>query len=128
MRAPIESASSIAIVQTSVAWTHWLRLRGLLGRPPLRAGSGRGIFLPNCRSIHMIGMRYAIDVVFVDERFVVVDVREAVRPMRFAKCRRAKHTIELAAGDAALLGLAPGAPVRVELAPWSVIADGAGDA
>ena len=33
----------------------WLRLRGLLGRSPLR--EGEGLMLEPCKAVHMLGMR-----------------------------------------------------------------------
>ena len=57
-------------------------------------------------SIHMLFMRFAIDVVFCDRELVVLSVRHGLKPWRFASQRGAKVTIELAEGAAE--GLAPG--------------------
>ncbi|HEX8362899.1 MAG TPA: DUF192 domain-containing protein, partial [Longimicrobium sp.] len=56
--------------RVAVADRWWLRLRGLLGRPPL--ATGEGLLLDPCRAVHMLGMQYPLDVAFVDERNTVV--------------------------------------------------------
>src|SRR5438034_6075313 len=50
----------------AVADRWWLRLRGLLGRPPLGAGGG-GLLTP-CRAVHTFGRSYPVDVAFLDRR------------------------------------------------------------
>lgn len=48
------------------------RMKGLLGRCSLNAGEG--LHIKPCSSIHTIGMRFAIDAVFLDRRGCVVRV------------------------------------------------------
>jgi uncharacterized membrane protein (UPF0127 family) len=84
----------------SVAWSAWSRLRGLLGRPAPAAGTG--LLLPGCSSVHTIGMRYAIDVVFLDADARILSVRPRVQPGRwFVAHRGAAFALEMAAGEAA---------------------------
>jgi len=45
--------------------TYWTRLRGLLGRKGLDAGEG--LLISPSRGVHMFGMRFAIDVLLLDE-------------------------------------------------------------
>lgn len=47
-----------------VADTFFTRLRGMLGRPPLK--EGQGLLLVPTRGVHMYGMKTALDVVFLD--------------------------------------------------------------
>jgi uncharacterized protein len=91
--------------------TPWARMRGLLGRSSLPPGEG--MLFGRTSSVHTFFMRFAIDVVFLDEAGSVVSVREAVRPWRAVSQRGARWTLELAAGEAARSGLEPGAQVRV---------------
>ncbi|MEA2486485.1 MAG: uncharacterized protein QOF16_139 [Actinomycetota bacterium] len=73
------------------------RTRGLLGRPPLR--DGQALILPRTHQIHTVGMRYAIGVVFCDERWVVVRVCRSMAPMRVTRwVVRARWAIEFPAG------------------------------
>ncbi len=57
------------------------RLRGLLGRPSL--GPGAALLIERCGSIHTVGMRFAIDVVFLDRGWRVTRVVRQVRPGRW---------------------------------------------
>ena len=95
-----------------LAETAWQRTRGLLGRPRLH--DGEGLLIARCRSVHTVGMGYAIDVVFIDTRGRIVRVVEALRPMRMAVCLRGASVLELAAGQARALGLLMG----IQLAGW----------
>ncbi|HET7137405.1 MAG TPA: DUF192 domain-containing protein [Gaiellaceae bacterium] len=93
-----------------VADKPWTRMRGLLGRSELPAGEG--ILLRPCGSVHMMFMRFPIDVVFCDRDLQVLSVVSELRPWRFAGKRGAKVTFELAAGEAATRGVAAGARLR----------------
>ena len=84
-----------------LAETPLVRMRGLLGRSGLEPGESM-LFRP-AGSIHMLFMRFAIDVVFCDEELVVLSVVPGLRPWRMAAERRAKVVIELAEGAAAAL-------------------------
>jgi len=78
----------------------WLRLRGLIARPELRPGEG--LMLTECRAVHMYGVRYPLDVAFVDRRGAVVALYAGLRPnARTRWHRRAAHAIELPAGTLA---------------------------
>jgi uncharacterized membrane protein (UPF0127 family) len=74
-------------------------MRGLLGRSGLAPGESM-LFRP-AGSIHMLFMRFAIDVVFCDEELVVLSVVPGLRPWRVAAQRGAKVVIELREGAAA---------------------------
>jgi uncharacterized membrane protein (UPF0127 family) len=75
----------------------WLRLRGLLGRAPLR--EGEGLMLMPCKAVHMLGMRYPIDVVFLDPKGGVVATYHRMEPgARSHWHQRAALALELAAG------------------------------
>jgi len=89
----------------------WSRMRGLLGRGGLE--EGEGLFLKPCGSVHTLFMRFPIDVVFLDRELSVLAVRPAVPPWRTARARGAKVTLELAAGEAARLGIQPGMRLRL---------------
>lgn len=82
------------------------RMRGLLGRPP--PGPGSALLITPCAAIHTVGMRYPIDVVYLDAEEQVLELVEALAPWRWSACRRARAVLELAAGGAALLGIEPG--------------------
>lgn len=53
-------------------------------------------------------MRFPIDAVFLDRENHVLRIVEHLAPWRVAGCRGAKAVVELPAGEAARVGLAPG--------------------
>lgn len=95
-----------------LAWGFLGRLRGLMGRASL--APGEGLWLRPCSSIHMMFMRFPIDVLFLDRDDRVARVKEGVRPwLGLAACPGAASAIELAAGEAARRGVAPGDRLRL---------------
>lgn len=85
------------------------RLTGLVlsGAP----APGEAMRFTRCRSVHGLGMRRVLDVVFVSGDGVVTSVAR-LRPWRVAGDRSAAHAFELRAGEAARLGIAPGSRFR----------------
>ena len=77
----------------------------LVGAP---LDTGEGLLIAPCSSIHTFGMRYAIDVVFVDRDARVVRVCPDVRAARARFAGGAHAVLELRAGVAAQHGLTPG--------------------
>ncbi len=88
------------------------RMRGLLGRPPLQAGEG--MLIGDCGMVHTIGMRYALDVAFIDRAGQVRKLVRHLAPTRMAGCLGACTTLELAAGAVDALGLRQGDKVKWE--------------
>ncbi|HYY06536.1 MAG TPA: DUF192 domain-containing protein [Candidatus Limnocylindria bacterium] len=58
-----------------------------------------GLLLPGCRSIHTFGMRFAIDVIFLDARGDPLRVVRGLPPRRLATHWRAHAVIETRAGS-----------------------------
>jgi uncharacterized protein len=105
-----DAASGAVLVPTvACAESSWERLRGLLGRPALVTGTG--LLLAPCASVHSCGMRYAIDLVYLDRVGRVLEVVAGLRPWRMSACWRAHATLELAAGGASAADLVPGRQV-----------------
>jgi uncharacterized membrane protein (UPF0127 family) len=82
------------------------RTRGLLGRQFL--GQGEGLWIVPCEAVHTFGMRFAIDLVFLDRRNIVRKVRSSVPPWRLSGCLRARSVLELAAGTLERTPVHPG--------------------
>ncbi len=100
----------IRSLRLRIATTFVQQARGLLWRAPLRETDA--LLIPGCRAVHTCGMRYSIDVVFLDATGRVLAVAAGLVPWRFARRRRASAVLELAAGRAAQLGFVPGARLR----------------
>lgn len=62
-----------------------------------------------CNQIHMLNMRFALDVIYLSENGRVVKVDENVQPGKICKTvRNAKSVIEMKAFAAAKLGISQG--------------------
>ncbi len=80
------------------------RLRGLLGRPSLQPGEG--FLLDPCNGVHTVGMRYPIDVLFLDEAGRVACAVHRLHPGRVVPyVRGARQAIELPAGTLRATGV-----------------------
>ncbi len=82
-----------------VAGDRRARRRGLahLDRDALPAG--HALLFERCRSVHTIGMRFALDLLWIDRAGAIVRVDRAVGPRRLRTCLRARAVVETAAGD-----------------------------
>ncbi len=84
-----------------LATSFWARLVGLMGLPEVEI---HPILIPRCRSIHTVGMRCAIDVIFLHghERMhgsaEIVALHEHLRPGRIKVNRSADSVLEIWAG------------------------------
>jgi hypothetical protein len=95
--------ATIGGVEVPVAAGLRARLLGLAGLELEAAGSG--LLIPRCSSVHTFGMRFALDLVFLDERGHPLAVRRGARPRRVFSRRAAAAVLEL-----------PAAPGRTRLA------------
>lgn len=71
------------------------RLLGLAGLDLDEAGPG--LLIPRCRSVHTFGMRFALDLVFLDGAGRPLAAHAAVPPRRLVGCRGAAAVLELPA-------------------------------
>ncbi len=69
------------------------RLLGLafLGRDE----AGSGLLIPRCASVHTFGMRFPLDLLFLDERGEPLAIRIRVPPCRVAFARGAAAVLEV---------------------------------
>lgn len=81
------------------------RLTGLIGRELPSAAHALGF--EHCRSVHGVGMRRELDVVFIRADGVIASVRR-LRPMRVVGDRSARWALEMRPGEAARIGLTKG--------------------
>ncbi len=79
------------------ARTRRARGRGL-ARLDVDARVDVGLELSPCRSVHTFGMRFALDLIWLDRAGHVVRVDVGVAPRRLRTCLRARSVIEVAGG------------------------------
>jgi hypothetical protein len=83
------------VLGREVAVAVGLRAR-LLGLSRLhREEAGPGLLIPRCASVHTFGMRFALDLVFLDGNGRVLEVRRQVGRGRVVWCRGARAVLEL---------------------------------
>lgn len=88
----VKTITGHTICNLFIANTWWLRLRGLLGRT---LKEDDGLLITPCNSVHMFGMRYAIDVVYLNKQNTVIKIVKNLRPWQFSACGKAYKVIEL---------------------------------
>ena len=82
-----------------VAESFGTRLRGLLKTKAQEFGFGRGLWIHPSKGVHAIGMRYAIDAVYLDRDKRVIHIQQGLKPWRLGPIRReAQSVLELPAG------------------------------
>ncbi len=86
------------------------RLIGWLGRR--RACPDEALWLVPCRGVHTLGMRFPIDLVFLDRGGRVLRIDESVKPWRCRWHGQAHSVVELKAGGAAARGVTLGTRLR----------------
>jgi uncharacterized membrane protein (UPF0127 family) len=87
--------ATIGGVEVPVAAGLRARLLGLAALD--REVAGSGLLIPRCSSVHTFGMRFALDIVFLDERWRPLAARRAVPPRRVFSERAAAAVLELPA-------------------------------
>ena len=74
------------------------RLKGLLGKKGLTMQ--QGLLISPCNSVHTVGMKFDIDVIFLNKQNQVIKIKQSVKPTRMVSCFRSKKVLELASGSA----------------------------
>jgi uncharacterized protein YjbJ (UPF0337 family)/uncharacterized membrane protein (UPF0127 family) len=86
------SRSAVMGIQVPVAEGPIARLLGLALLDSDRVGAG--LLIPRCRCVHTFGMRFALDLVFLDTAYRPLREVRGVRPFRFARCPNAVAVLE----------------------------------
>lgn len=60
-----------------------------------RAEAGAGLLIPRCASVHTFGMRFPLDLYFLDDEGRVLAVRRRVPPRRVVWQRGARNVLEI---------------------------------
>jgi uncharacterized membrane protein (UPF0127 family) len=91
-------------IRLALSWSH--RAIGLLTTAHL--DDPRGLWISPCNSVHTLGMRYAIDVVFLDKQGRAKKLVRRLKPMRAVICFGAHSALELRVGAIDDLSIQPG--------------------
>lgn len=93
------------------------RRKGLLGRNTL--APGEGLWILPCEAVHTFGMRFPIDLIYLDRNHHIKKVRSNVRPWRLSACFTAHSVIELASGTIRQTQTQPGDRIEFASTPFA---------
>lgn len=82
------------------------RLGGLLVLAPLKVN--QALWITPCNSVHTFGMKYALDLVYIDKHNQVRGLVNSLKPWRMSFCLHAKAVMELTAGSLQFLDIQRG--------------------
>ena len=82
------------------------RTRGLLGTSELP--EDEGLWITPCNSIHTFGMRYPLDIIYLDKKRQIKKIIPNIKPRRLSLSLLASSVIELRAGTIDKLSLKKG--------------------
>ncbi len=89
--------------QIRVANTLFTRMRGLLGQKVI--SSNEAIWIVPCKGIHTIGLKFSIDVIFLDGGNRVIHLIPHLKQNKLSPLKlRAQSVLELAVGSIAATG------------------------
>ena len=98
--------------RADIADTSAKRRTGLLKHTALN--SGEGLWIVPCEAVHTIGMKFPIDVVFLDKKRKVLKITSEMRRWKMALCLRAHSVLELPSGTCARTGTIAGDQLELE--------------
>jgi len=87
---------TILAEKAEVADTSAKRRTGLLKHSRLEPGEG--LWIAPCEAVHSFGMKFAIDVVYLDRKKRVRKIRKEMVPRRLSACLSAHSVLELPVG------------------------------
>lgn len=97
MQASNHTRQKSLVEKGTVANRPWLRMRGLIGHASLEPGEG--LLLLGTKGIHTIGMRFPIDVLFLNDEAQVIHMIHALKPLRVSPfIQTSAMVLELPAG------------------------------
>jgi uncharacterized membrane protein (UPF0127 family) len=107
-----KTTDKTVVTRLAIADGFWSRLAGLQFRRPLP--SAAGLLMVPCNSVHTCFVRFAVDVVFLDDHGCVLAVRHKLRPWRLAFGPPKTHAVlEITSGSSELR---PGEILRLQAA------------
>lgn len=113
-----ETRGTLLADAADIADTGATRRRGLLKHDSLPAG--QGLWILPCEAVHSCGMKFEIDVVYLNRKMQVRKLRKQMVPWRISACLTAHSALELPAGTIASTQTQKGDRLRATLKPRTV--------
>jgi uncharacterized membrane protein (UPF0127 family) len=112
LRVRNQSRDTVLGDRIGIADTSAKRRTGLLKHTGL--APGEGLWIAPTEAVHTFGMKFPIDVLFLDKKRKVLKIRTAMPRSRMSICLRAHSVLELPSGTAAALGTVVGDQLEFE--------------
>lgn len=110
----ISKNNTVITDNAELADTFFTRFRGLMFRKTI--AEDYALFITPCNQIHMLNMKFPIDVVYLDEGGTVIKTDINVRPGKICKTvKNAKSVIELKSFSALKLGIENGDTIKINV-------------
>lgn len=111
-KAAIKKNGAILTVNAEVADSFFKRFMGLMFRKSVPQDFA--LYITPCNQIHMLNMRFAIDVIYLDAEGRTVKIDENVQPGKICKTvRKAENVIEMNAFAAKKYGIREGDVIEI---------------
>lgn len=108
-----KSRNVVLADRAKVADTFFSRMIGLLNRTSF--DKGEALVITRCQSIHMLFMKFAIDVLFVDRDDYVVGIVKNIKPFHLSPIFfKASYCVELPAGTLSSTATKVGEQIEIE--------------
>lgn len=106
-------AGDLRIARTALA-----RLRGLIGTTAEEFRAGKGLWIVPCEGVHSFGMKFAIDVIYLDRQNRVIHLVRKLKPSRLAAVKlRSRSVLELPSGEIERSGTSIGDRIEISDIP-----------
>lgn len=106
--------NKIITENAEIANSFFSRFRGLMFRKSI--DDDYALYITPCNQIHMLNMRFAIDVVYLTENGKVIKTDINVQPGKICKTvKNAKGVIEMKSFSAAKLGICVGDTIKINV-------------
>ena len=112
LRVRNQSKNTVLGDRVSIADTSATRRTGLLKHSRLEPGEG--LWIAPSEAVHTFGMKFPIDVLFLDKKRKVLKIRSDMVRSRMAICLRAHSVLELPSGTAAAMNTVVGDQLEFE--------------
>lgn len=112
LRVTNQTRGRVLADRADLANTSATRRTGLLKHTGL--APGEGLWIAPCEGVHTFGMKFPIDVVFLNKKKLVLKTRQTMVKGRLALSLRAYSVLELPAGTLAETGTVPGDQLEFE--------------
>lgn len=112
-KASIIKNGHVLTENAEIANSFFSRFMGLMFRKSIDADYA--LHIKPCNQIHMLNMRFAIDVIYLSDSGTVVKIDKNIKPNKICKAvRGAKSVLEMNCGAAAEFGIREGDKLDIE--------------